>query len=274
MQLLNATIALFETASGRQVHPRIGKGESEMSEAGNTRPRAARVLMVVASPATSTTLGGPVGFWASELTHAWLELSEAGYELRLASPAGGRVEVDAMSDPRDASGYAADDFVSRGFLESPAHAALLADTARVDAVDAGVFDALYVAGGQAPMFTFREDPALQRLIRAFWDAGKPVCAVCHGTAALLDVKLDDGAFLIEGKRMTGFANAEEDYVDSVVGTTVMPFRVEDEARARGARFSAAPAFSAHAVRDGQLITGQQQFSGRAAARLLVEALGA
>jgi putative intracellular protease/amidase len=232
-----------------------------------------RVLLVVANPSVSTTLGWPVGFWASELTHAWYEFKEAGYETVIASPKGGRVELDAYSDPRDASGYSADDVLSRGFLATSSLAALLEDTPAISEFRAGDFDALYVAGGQAPMFTFRDDPALQALIRSFWEAGRIVAAVCHGTAALLDVRLSDGSLLIAGKHMTGFANSEEDFADGVVGTRVMPWRIQDAAAERGANFVAAPAFRPHAVRDGSLITGQQQYSGRLAARLVVQALG-
>jgi putative intracellular protease/amidase len=232
-----------------------------------------RVLMVVANPSTSSTLGWPVGFWASELTHAWYEFTEAGYECVIASPRGGRVEIDALSDPRDASGYSAHDILSLGFLSTPALAGLLENTPRIADLAVRDFDALYVAGGQSPMFTFRTEPGLHALIRDFFEAGKGVAVVCHGTAALLEVRLSDGTLLIAGKHMTGFANSEEDVADQVVGRKVMPFRIEDEARKLGANFAAAPAFRPHAVRDGRLITGQQQYSGRAAAELVIQALG-
>src|ERR671932_796912 len=78
-----------------------------------------KILMVVANPSVSTTTGWPVGFWASELTHPWYEFTEVGYEVTLASPEGGKVEVDAMSDPRDESRYSADDVISMGFLNTP-----------------------------------------------------------------------------------------------------------------------------------------------------------
>jgi putative intracellular protease/amidase len=231
-----------------------------------------RVLMVVANPTVHPTLQYPVGFWASELTHAYVALSEAGHEIVLASPKGGAVQVDGYSDPRDASGYSAADVTSLGFLTSPATSALLAGTAPLAEVDAGAFDAIYVAGGQSPMFTFRDDAELRRLLREFYEAGKVTAVVCHGTAALLDATLSDGRYLIEGKRMTGFANSEEDYTDQFMKTRVMPFRIEDEARARGANFVAAPAFVPHAERDGNLITGQQQHSAAVAARLMIDAL--
>jgi putative intracellular protease/amidase len=235
--------------------------------------RVRRVLMVVASPAVSTTLGIPVGFWASELTHAWYEFREAGYEVTIASPAGGRVELDAYSDPRDASGYSAHDVISMGFLHTPALVAMLDTTRPLAGCREADFDALVVAGGQSPMFTFVDLPPLQSLIVAFHDAGKPTAALCHGTAALLRARRADGTALIAGRTMTGFANIEEDEADRIVGTRVMPFRIEDEARALGANFVVGGLWKPFAVRDGQLITGQQQYSGRATAALVVEALG-
>lgn len=232
-----------------------------------------KILLVVSSPSKHATLGYPVGFWASELTHAWYEFREAGYQIQLASPAGGLVVPDAYSDPRDASGYSAPDVLSRGFFADPSLAALLESTARLGDLDLDAYDALYVAGGQGPMFTFREDRTLSAAILEFYNSGKVTALVCHGVCALLDLRLPDGRWLIGGKQITGFANSEEDYADKVMGTKVMPFRIEDEARARGALFSAAPAFRPFAVRDGNLITGQQQNSGRRAAALVIEALG-
>jgi len=237
-----------------------------------TRPMR-QVLMVVANPSVSTTLGWPVGFWASELTHAWYEFREAGYETVIASPAGGKVEMDALSDPRDTSGYSGDDVISMGFLHTPALAGLLDATPSIDTLDANGFDALYVAGGQSPVFTFRGHAGLQQLIRTFYERGRITVAVYHGTAALLDLRRSDGTLLIAGKHMTGFANSEEDYADQVVGTKVMPYRIQDEALRQGANFVSAPAFRPHAVRDGNLVTGQQQYSGREVARLIIEALG-
>lgn len=238
-----------------------------------TQGRKKKILAVVANPTVSTTLGWPVGFWASELVHAWYEFTEAGYEVELFSPQGGKVELDAMSDPRDASGYSAHDILSLGFLSSPRHAALLESTRPLKEAAVAEHDALFIVGGQAPMFTFRENAELQQLVRAFYEAGKVTSAVCHGTAALLDVRLSNGSYLIAGRQMTGFANSEEDYADNMVGKKVMPYRIEDEARKRGANFCAAAAFGSFALRDGQLITGQQQNSARAAAELVIAALG-
>lgn len=231
------------------------------------------VVIVVANPAVSTTLGWPVGFWAAEVIHPFDALRRAGMRVTLASPDGGRVAVDAYSDPRDPSGYSKDDTLSRDYLERPDFAALLEQTAPLASLRPADLDAVIVAGGQSPMFTFRNRPDLQAFFRAFLDAGKPAAALCHGTCLLLDLKAADGTPLIRGRRMTGFANSEEDYADHAVGRKVMPFRIEDEARKLGADFVAGPAFAPFTVSDGNLITGQQQNSGHEVARLVITALG-
>jgi putative intracellular protease/amidase len=237
----------------------------------SSRPK--KVLIVVANPATSTTLGWPVGFWAAELTHPYYELTERGVEVTIASPDGGKVEMDSLSDPRDPSQWSAEDLVSMGFLHTPALMDLLESTPRLADLDLDEFDAIMVAGGQSPMFTFRENEDLKRAIRHFYEAEKPTAVYCHGTAALVDVKLSDGSYLVDGKTLTGFANAEEEFSDSFVGQKVMPWRVEDVLRERGANYVQGGLFKAFAVRDGRLITGQQQYSGRRVAQMVIEALG-
>ena len=136
------------------------------------------------------------------------------------------------------------------------------------------YDAIFLVGGQSPMFTFREHEGLQRLVAAFYEAGKVTALVCHATCVLLDTRLSNGERLVQGKTWTGFANSEEQFADDFVGQRLQPFWIEDEARAiEGTNFVVDARFREFAVRDGQLITGQQQFSGAAAARLVVEALG-
>ena len=246
-----------------------------MSAAFNIVRRAPRrALLVVANPAISTTPGWPVGFWASELTHPYHELTEAGWLVDIASPRGGKVEVDAYSDPRHDSGYSAHDILSLGFLTSPPHVRLLEATRSLATCEPAAYDALVIVGGQSPMFTFRADPTLQRFIAEAFDREKVVAALCHGVAALLDVRLADGSWLLAGRTVTGFSNGEEDLVDAMSGTRVMPFRIQDEARGRGANFVCAAPWRPFAIRDGRLITGQQQYSGAATSRLVLEAAGA
>lgn len=239
-----------------------------MSEDASRR----KVLMVVANPGVSEVTGWPIGFWASELVHPWYEFREAGYEVTVASPEGGTVEVDGMSDPRDESGYSASDVLSRGFLEDPELPKMLDDTPRLADLDPSEFDALVVCGGQGPMFQFRGNAELQRTLISFFESGRPTAALCHGVSALIDVQLADGTDLIAGRRITGFSNAEEDAANEAAGQTIQPWRIEDAARERGADYVEDGLWASFAVADGNLITGQQQFSGRAVAERVIAAL--
>ena len=229
--------------------------------------------MVVANPRTATTTGWPVGFWASELTHPYYAFTRIGYEVTIASPEGGKVEIDTLSDPRDESKWSAEDLISMGFLNTPELVALLQDTPKLADLDLAEFDAVVVCGGLAPMWQFRDNDDLKRTLAAFYEAEKPTAILCHGVSALIDVQLSDGSYLVEGKTVTGFANVEEDFSDTSVGQKVMPFRIEDELRKRGANYVEGGLFKAFAVRDGRLITGQQQYSGAKVADLVIAALG-
>ena len=233
-----------------------------------------QVLMVASNPAVSERTGWPIGFWWAELTHPYWEFTEAGYEVTVASPDGGPLTADAFSDPGDPSGYSAGDLITRGFVASPPHLALVEDTPALADVDPAGFDALFLVGGQGPMYTFRNDPRVGALVGRFLADGKVAAVVCHATCVLLDATLPSGEPVVAGRTWTGFANSEEDVADAFVGRPIQPFRIEDEARAMaGTNFVVHGAFRPHAVRDGNLVTGQQQHSGAAAARLVIDALG-
>ncbi|MDX2031413.1 MAG: type 1 glutamine amidotransferase domain-containing protein [Blastocatellia bacterium] len=243
------------------------------------RPR--RVAIVIANPAVSASTGWPVGFWWSELTHPWFELTEKGFEVEVFSPAGGKCEPDAMSDPRDPSGYSAGDLISLGFIHTPALAALIENTKKVADIDLDRFDAILVAGGQAPMANFEAATDLHRKFVEFYEAGRIAAALCHGVAILRYAKLSNGDLLAKGRTVTGFANVEEDFADNAVwqygllprGQRIMPWRIEDELKNLGANYIQAGLWRGFAVRDGNLITGQQNFSGGETARLVIQALG-
>jgi putative intracellular protease/amidase len=237
----------------------------------SSRPK--NVLIVVANPSTSTTMGWPVGFWGAELTHPYYELTERGVEVTIASPDGGTVEMDSLSDPRDPSKWSSEDLITMGFVNTPELMALLERTPKLADLELDDYDAIMVAGGQSPMFTFRENEDLKSAIARFYESEKPTAIYCHGTAVLADLKLSNGSYLVEGKTVTGFANAEEDFSDTFVGQRVMPWRVEDVLKERGANYVQGGLFKAFAVRDGRLITGQQQYSGRKVAQMVIEALG-
>ena len=245
------------------------------------RTKLKRVAIVISNPALSTTTGWPVGFWWSELTHPYYSFHEQGYEVAVFSPAGGKCEADAMSDPLDPSGYSVDDLISMGFISTPALAALVTETRSVREIDTKAFDAIVVAGGQAPMFTYDTAVDLQRKFVEFYETGRIACALCHGVAILRYATLRTGELLVRGKTVTGFANVEEDFADDAVWSMklltrdkhVMPWRIEDELKRLGANYVHAGLWRGFAIRDGNLITGQQNFSGSETARLVIQALG-
>src|SRR5262245_48218547 len=233
-----------------------------------------RVLILASNPTVSKQTGWQIGFWWSELTHPYWEFVERGYDVEVASADGGRLEGDSWSDPRDASGYSSDDLISLGFMNSPDHAGLVSQSKPIADVDVDNCDAVLAIGGQGPMYTFHRNDAVHSLLRDFYELGKPVAVICHATCALLETRLSDGRLLVAGKTWTGFADSEEDYADKFVGRRIQPFRIEEEAKKlEDTNFIVASRFKSHAIRDGLLITGQQQYSGAAAARLLIEALG-
>jgi putative intracellular protease/amidase len=233
-----------------------------------------RIAIVASNPAVSDQTGGPIGFWWAELAHPYWEFTERGYEVDIASPDGGPLQADAYSDPRDDSGYSAEDLISLGFINSPVHMKLIEESKPLADVDVGDHQGVLFVGGQGPMYTFWNDERVHALVASYYEAGKVTAVVCHATCVLLKTRLADGRLLVEGKTWTGFANTEERYADDVAGLKIQPFWIEDEAKkVDNTNFIVDSRFKPHAVRDGNLITGQQQYSGAAAARLMIEALG-
>jgi putative intracellular protease/amidase len=163
-------------------------------------------------------------------------------------------------------------------LNSPEHAALLQKTKSLADVAAdvtsGSYDAVFLVGGQGPMYTFLDDDRIHDVLRTFYESGKVTAVVCHATCVLLKTRLSTGELLVNGKTWTGFANTEEDYADAYVGQRIQPFRIEVEAKKLpDTNFVVDSRFKSHAVRDGLLVTGQQQYSATPAARLVIEAIG-
>lgn len=196
-------------------------------------------------------------------------------------PLGGACEPDAMSDPNDSSGYSSGDLISQGFIHTPNLKALIGSTKSVGELSVADFDAIVVAGGQGPMLTFEHAVDLHQKFVEFYESGKVAAALCHGVAILRYARLSTGEYLAKGKTVTGFANVEEDYADHAVwdynllprNKHVMPWRIEDELKKIGANYIQAGLWRGFAVRDGNLITGQQNFSGAETARLVIAALG-
>lgn len=240
-----------------------------------------RVAIVISNPATSTTTRWPVGFWWCELTHPYYKLTEKGHDVEIFSYFGGKCEADAMSNPEDVSQWQADDIISRGYIHHPEFMKLIENTKAAKEIDVNKFDAILIAGGQGPMFIIEQAHDTLNKFVEFYEAGKIAAAICHGVAILRYAKLSNGEYLVKGKTVTGFANIEEDFSDEAVWSMgalskdkhVMPWRIEDELKKIGANYIQAGLWKGFAIRDGNLITGQQNFSGSETADVLIQAIG-
>jgi putative intracellular protease/amidase len=236
-------------------------------------PSKGKILMVVGSPTISQQTKWPIGFWAAELTHPMHIFEQAGYTVEITSTAGGKIEMDAYSNPTDKSGYSAHDVISLGYLQKKEFQAKLANTLKFTEVKSSDYAAIFLVGGQSPMYTFKGNTDLQKTFATFYESGKPAAAVCHSTTLLLEAKKSNGDLLVKGKTWTGFADAEEKYADDFVKMKIQPYWIETEARKlSGTTFKVQPVFTPYAILDGNLVTGQQQNSGALAAEFVVELL--
>jgi len=224
-----------------------------------------KVLMVLTSHDQLGDTGKKTGFWLEELAAPYYVLKNGGAEITLASPKGGQPPLD----PKSADASAATDDTRR--FEADAEAkARLANTHRLSDMHIADFDALFYPGGHGPLWDLAEDANSRALIEGAVAAGKPVALVCHAPGVLRHVKAADGAPLVLGKKVTGFANSEE----AAVGLSkVVPFLVEDMLRQNGGLYSKTADWGVHVMRDGLLITGQNPASSGPAAEELVKALG-
>jgi len=204
-------------------------------------------------------LGGvrPTGFYVPEAAHPWRVFRDAGWEVDLVSPKGGEPPRDGLdeSDP-----------VQREFLADAEMARQLADTRRPDQVDPRAYAAIFYVGGHGVMWDLPDDPGLARLGREIYEQGGVVAAVCHGPAGLVNLTLSDGQYLVAGKRVAAFTNAEEEAVGL---THVVPFLLQTRLEERGATHVSAPNFEPCVVVDGRLVTGQNPASAVGVAQQVV-----
>lgn len=221
-----------------------------------------KVLMVLTSHDELGDTGRKTGFWLEELAAPYYAFKDAGAEVVLASPKGGRPPVDPKSNEPD---FQTD--LTRRFEADPAANAQLAETLRLDGVSQADFDAVFYPGGHGPLWDLAEDGDSVKLIESFLAAEKPVALVCHAPGVLRHAKTPAGEPLVEGRKVAGFTNAEEELMGL---TEVVPFLVEDELEAKGGLFSKGPDFATYVVSDGLLITGQNPASSGPAAKLVLE----
>jgi putative intracellular protease/amidase len=201
-----------------------------------------RILMVLTSQGRLGDSGKETGFWLEELAAPYYVFTDAGADVTLASPLGGQPPLDPRSDAPDLQ---TDD--TRRFRSDPTAEARLASTVGLSDVSTDDHDAVFFVGGHGSMWDLADEPASIALVETMFAAGKPVAAVCHGSAVFRHAKGPDGAPLVRGKRVAGFSNTEE----AVIGLTeAVPYLVEDVLRANGGLYSQADNFQSHVVTDG------------------------
>lgn len=222
------------------------------------------ILIVLTSHDRLGDTGKKTGFWLEEFAAPYYALKDAGARLTLVSPQGGQPPLDPKSDEPDAQTDA-----TRRFKADPEAQAALVATGKLAEVSADDFDAVFYPGGHGPLWDLAEDRDSIALIEAFSSAGKPVAAVCHAPGVLRHVKGADGKPLVNGKRVTGFTNTEEEAVGL---TQIVPFLVEDALKQNGGLYSKAGDWQPYAVTDGLLVTGQNPASSEAAAEALLKLL--
>lgn len=222
-----------------------------------------KILMVFTSHDSLGTTGRKTGYWLEEGAAPYYVFRDAGADLTLASPKGGEPPVDPKSDlPENQTPAMA------RFKNDPEAQRIFSRTVKLDSVRAEDFDAVFYPGGHGPMWDLAESAVSINLIEAFWNAGKPVAAVCHAPGVLHRVTIE-GQPIVKGKRVTGFTNSEEAEVQL---TDVVPFLVEDELTRLGGRFERRPNWESFVITDGRLITGQNPASSTAGAQALLKLL--
>jgi putative intracellular protease/amidase len=223
-----------------------------------------KVLMILTSHDQLGSTGRKTGFWLEELAAPYYVFKDAGAEIVLASPKGGQPPLDPKSNE---PGFQTE--LTRRFEADAEAQAQLATTVRLDSVSQADFDTVFYPGGHGPLWDLAEDTDSAALIESFLAASKPIALVCHAPGVLRHVKTPQGRPLVEGKKVTGFANSEEAAVEL---TDIVPFLVEDELKAKGGLFSKGDDWTPYVVSDGLLITGQNPASSGPAATALLEQL--
>jgi putative intracellular protease/amidase len=218
-----------------------------------------RILIALTSHAEKGNTGEKTGAYLPEVAHPWAVFTKAGFEVDFASVRGGEVPLD---------GTAETDSAVAAFLESAAYRRLHESTASRE-VDGSRYDAIFFAGGHGTMWDFPDDPGFGRVARAVWEKGGVVAAVCHGPAALVNLRLSNGDYLVHGRDVSAFTNEEE---RAVKLDRVVPFSLQDALEGRGARVIPAPKWQRQVVVSGRLVTGQNPASAAAVADAVVSTL--
>jgi putative intracellular protease/amidase len=223
-----------------------------------------KILTILTSHDKLGDTGKKTGFWLEEFAAPYYVMLDAGAEVTLASPQGGKPPLDPQSDTPDAQTDA-----TERFKKDEAAQTALANTTKLAEIDADGFDAIFYPGGHGPVWDLAENADSQRMIEKFIAEDRPLAAVCHAPAIFKHTKGADGKSVVSGRRVTGFTNTEEEAVGL---TEIVPFLVEDMLKANGGLYEKGVDWGSYVVVDGKLVTGQNPASSEAAAKELLKLL--
>lgn len=219
-----------------------------------------KILFVVTSHSEKGNTGQKTGYYLSEVAHPWKVLTDAGYEIDFVSPKGGNPPVD---------GFDLNDPVNKEFWENTTYQNKISHSLKPSEVNPKDYVAIYYAGGHGAMWDLPNDETIAKIAARIYENNGVVGAVCHGPAGLVNIKLSDGKYLVDGKKLNGFTNEEE----AIVGLTdVVPFLLETKLKEHGGIYEKSAPWQTHVTVDQRLITGQNPQSATAVGEAIKNAL--
>ena len=213
-------------------------------------------ILIIVTSASTMKSGDKTGVWLEEYAVPYVKFKEEGYAVTVVSIEGGKVPIDPAS-------------LEAKKAEWEEAITVLDNVDKLSNIDPTNYQAVYVPGGHGAMFDLADNALVKETLASFANGNKVVSAVCHGPAALVDVKLANGQYLVEGKNVTSFTNNEEDEVQK---SAKMPFMLESKLKEQGAHFQAKPNWENHVVVDNKLITGQNPFASQSIANAIIKAI--
>lgn len=219
-----------------------------------------KILFVVTSHDTKGATGEKTGYYLGEVSHPWEVLTEAGYEIDFVSPKGGNPPVD---------GFDLSDAVNKKFWEDAGYHRKITNSMRPSEVKPDDYAAIFYAGGHGAMWDLPLNNELKKIAAAIYEQNGIVAGVCHGPAGIVNIRLSDGSYLVQGKKVNGFTNEEEELVKL---TNIVPFLLEDQLKEKGGIYEKSAPWQTHVTTDQRLITGQNPQSAKGVGEAILKAL--
>ncbi|CAI8699230.1 type 1 glutamine amidotransferase domain-containing protein [Chryseobacterium sp. IT-36CA2] len=235
----------------------IGFAQAQTKKSKNMKKK---ILFIVTSHDKKGSTGEDTGYYLGEVSHPWEVLHKAGYEIDFVSPKGGTPPVD---------GFDLKDPINKEFWENQEYKNKIDHSMTPSQVNAKEYSTIFYAGGHGAMWDFADNKELAEIASKIYENGGIVAAVCHGPAGLVNIKLNNGKYLVDGKKINAFTNEEESEVKL---TNVVPFLLEDKLKERGAKFEKSGLWQNHVVTDQRVITGQNPQSAKSVGEAIVKEL--